>query len=253
MCFEHIYLDHNANAPMYPDVIEAMRPYFLNAGNTESRHSFGRAARHAWESAKETVARILGADPVEVVFTAGGTEANSLAILGLAHLELLPAHIVSSSIEHPAVTDPIASLEATGFTVEHAPVSKQGLTDVSQLVSMLRPETRFVTMMLANNETGAIQPVRQLAVTAAERNIPVHTDAVQAVGRIPVNFHDLGVTTLAASAHKFHGPPGIGLLLVKSGVRLDSWRFHGNRKAPLFRHSGSSIGCGPSRCFGKII
>ena len=102
MCFEHIYLDHNANAPMYPDVIEAMRPYFLNAGNTESRHSFGRAARHAWESAKETVARILGADPVEVVFTAGGTEANSLAILGLAHLELLPAHIVSSSIEHPA-------------------------------------------------------------------------------------------------------------------------------------------------------
>ena len=178
----------------------------------------------------ETVARILGADPIEIVFTAGGTEANSLAISGLAQLDLSPAHVVSSSIEHPAVTYPIASLVATGFTVEYAPVSKEGLSDVSQLGSILRPETQFVTMMLANNETGAIQPVRELASIAAKRNIPVHTDAVQAVGRIPVSFHDLGVTTLAASAHKFHGPPGIGLLLVKSGVRLNSWRLHGDRK-----------------------
>ena len=225
-----IYLDHNATAPLDPDVYEEMRPHFLAAGNTESRHSFGRAAQRTWDDAKDTVARILDADPAEVIFTSGGTEANNLAVFGLAGAETSPGHVVSSPIEHPAITEPIARLEAAGFTVDRAPIDEQGLANIEIMSGLLRAETRFVTLMLANNETGAIQRVQELAAFAVNRAIPVHTDAVQAVGRIPVSFRELRVTTLAASAHKFHGPVGIGVLLVKSGVRLGSRLFGGGQQ-----------------------
>jgi cysteine desulfurase len=225
-----IYLDYNATTPMDPEVLEAMRPFFLTAGNAESRHSFGRSARRAWDLAKETVARILGAEPTEVIFTSGGTEANNLAIFGLAGAESSPGHVVTSPIEHPAISEPISRLEAAGFAVDRVPVNGLGLADASRMAATFRDDTRFATLMLANNETGAIQPVDALVSLASARGIPVHTDAVQAVGRIPVHFHDLGVTTLAASAHKFHGPPGIGLLLVKSGVRLGSRLFGGGQQ-----------------------
>jgi cysteine desulfurase len=227
---EPIYLDHNATAPLDLEVLEAMRPHFLAAGNTESRHAFGRAARRAWEAARETVARILDADPTEVIFTSGGTEANNLAVFGLAGADVSPGHVVSSLIEHPAITEPVARLEVAGFTVDRALIDEQGLANIDSMSSFLRAETRFATLMLANNETGAIQQVRELAMCAAEQGIPIHTDAVQAVGRIPVSFHALGVTTLAASAHKFHGPVGIGVLLVKSGVRLGSRLFGGGQQ-----------------------
>ena len=225
MYFEPIYLDHNATAPLDPEVLEAMQPYFLTAGNTNSLHMFGRAARRAWEGARDTVAEILGADPPEVIFTSGGTEANALAVYGLAGAQLLSGHAVSSPIEHPAVAEPIANLEAVGFTVDHVLINEYGLADVNSMNSLLQTTTRFATMMLSNNETGAIQPVRALATIAAKKNIPVHTDAVQAVGRIRVNFHELGVTSLAASAHKFHGPVGIGILLVRKKFRLGSQFF----------------------------
>ncbi len=225
-----IYLDYNATTPMDPEVLEAMRPFFLTAGNAESRHSFGRAARRGWDYAKETVARVLGAEPTEVIFTSGGTEANNLAIFGLAGAETSPGHVVTSPIEHPAISEPICRLESAGFEVDRVPVDSQGLANAARIATTFRDETRFVTLMLANNETGAIQPVDTLAALASARSIPIHTDAVQAVGRIPVHFHDLGVTTLAASAHKFHGPPGIGLLLVKSGVRLGSRLFGGGQQ-----------------------
>jgi cysteine desulfurase len=203
---EPIYLDHNATAALDPEVLDAMRPFFQTAGNAESRHSFGRAARRGWELAKDAVARVLDADPSEVIFTSGGTEANNLAIFGLAGAESSPGQVVSSPIEHPAITEPVARLEAAGFVVEQAPIDQHGLADTGAMGGLLQAETRFATLMLANNETGAVQRVRELAASAAERNIPVHTDAVQAVGRIPVRFRELGVTTLAASAHKFHGP-----------------------------------------------
>jgi cysteine desulfurase len=222
-----IYLDHNATAPVDPEVFDAMRPYFLAPGNTESRHTFGRAARRGWESAKELVAQVLGADPAEVVFTSGGTEANNLAIFGLADPQPSPGHVVSSPLEHPAVAEPVAQLEAAGFVVDHIPIDNQGIADLSGIGLYFRADTRFATLMLANNETGAIQPINALTAAAASRGISVHTDAVQAVGRVPVHFHDLGVTTLAASAHKFHGPVGIGLLLVRSGTRLGSRLFGG--------------------------
>jgi cysteine desulfurase len=227
---DSIYLDNNATTALDPEVLEAMRPHFLRAGNAESRHSAGRAARRAWETAKETVATILGAEPSEVIFTSGGTEANNLAVFGLAGAENAPGHVASSPIEHPAIAEPVARLEVAGFAVDRPAVSCEGLADIDAMASAFREDTRFATLMLANNETGAVQPVAALAERANARNIPVHTDAVQAVGRIPVDFHELGVATLAASAHKFHGPVGVGILLVRSGERLGSRLFGGGQQ-----------------------
>jgi cysteine desulfurase len=225
-----IYLDHNATTPLDPDVLEAMQPYFLAGGNAESRHAFGRLARRGLEFATETVARILGADPAEVIFTSGGTEANNLAVFGLAGAENSPGHVISSPFEHPAIAEPIARLQAAGFGVEYLPIDSKGVADTSTVRSLLQPNTRFATLMLANNETGAIQPVGSLVRLARARDIPIHTDATQAVGRISVHFHDLGVTTLAASAHKFHGPVGVGILLVRNGTRLGSRLFGGGQQ-----------------------
>jgi cysteine desulfurase len=225
-----IYLDHNATSPLDPEVLEAMGPSFLTAGNAESRHAWGRAARRTWELAKEKVAWILGADPSEVIFTSGGTEANNLAIFGLAGAESSPGHIITSPIEHPAVTEPMNRLEAAGFSIDRLAVDAQGLVDVSAIAAALRPDTRFASLMLANNEVGAIEPVAELVRLSVEHNVPVHTDAVQAVGRIPVHFHELGVATLAASGHKFHGPVGIGVLLVRQGIKLGSRLFGGGQQ-----------------------
>jgi cysteine desulfurase len=225
-----IYLDNNATTPLDPEVWEAMRPYFLTAGNAESRHAAGRRARRAWEMARETVAKILVADVSEVVFTSGGTEANNLAIFGLAGIESGPGHIICTPLEHPAVAESVGRLEADGFLVDRVPVNTEGIADAEQITSRFTDSTRLTTLMLANNETGGIQPVQQLAGLAIPRGIPVHTDAVQAVGRIPVDFHALGVATLAASAHKFHGPVGVGLLLVRRGVKVRSWLAGGGQQ-----------------------
>ena len=225
-----IYFDHNATTALDPEVLEAMRPHWLTAGNAESRHAAGRAARRAWEAAKESVAHILGADPAEVIFTSGGTEANNLAAFGLAGAEHEPGHVVSSPIEHPAIAEPVARLEMAGFAVDRPPVNGYGLADAQHMADAFRDDTRFATLMLANNETGAVQPVGGLAELARERGIWGHTDAVQAVGRIPVDFHGLGVSTLAASAHKFHGPVGVGVLLVRQGIRLGSRLFGGGQQ-----------------------
>ena len=225
-----IYLDHNATTPLDPEVLEAMRPHWLAGGNPESRHSAGRGARRALERSRESVARILGASPDEVVFTSGGTEANNLAIFGLAEEDSGCPHVVSSPIEHPAVAEVVAKLEAEGFAVDRPGVDPEGRADALAMAGAIRTGTRLATLMLANNETGAIQPVAELAGMATARGVPVHTDAVQAVGRIPVDFHSLGVATLAASAHKFHGPGGVGLLLVRKGVKLAPRGFGGGQQ-----------------------
>lgn len=214
-----IYLDHNATTALDPRVWEAMRPYFLGAGNAESRHTAGRRARRAWDEARETVARVLGAEADEVVFTSGGTEANNLAVFGLTD-EAGPGRVVASPIEHPSVAEAVGLLEERGFTVDRPPVDDEGTADAEAMAALLDDQTRLATLMLANNETGALQPVARLAELAAARGVPVHTDAVQAVGRVPVDFHALGVATLAASAHKFHGPVGVGVLLVRKGTKL---------------------------------
>ncbi len=226
-----IDLDQNATTPLDPAVLEAMRPHWLAGGNPESRHAAGRSARRALEGARESVAAILGASPGEVVFTSGGTEANNLAVFGLAGRDGAgPPHVVSSPIEHPAVAEAIGRLEGSGSAVDRPDVDAQGRASADAMARAIRPGTRLATLILANNETGAIQPVGALAALAEGRGVPVHTDAVQAVGRIPVDFRALGVATLAASAHKFHGPAGVGLLLVRKGVVLVPQLFGGGQQ-----------------------
>jgi cysteine desulfurase len=215
---EAIYLDNNATTPMLPAVWEVMRPYLTEVyGNPASAHGVGARARRALEDARERVAELLGAWADEVVFTSGATEANNLALFGLAGDP--PGHIVVSPVEHPSVVEPIGRLEQQGFAVERLPVDASGLVPADALAGRLRPETRLVAVMRANHETGALQPVAELAAQLDGR-AHFHCDAVQAVGRVPVHFHELGVTTLAASAHKFHGPKGVGVLLVRRGVEL---------------------------------
>ena len=231
---EPIDLDHNATSPLNPAALEAMRPLWIAGGNPESRHASGRLARRALTHATESVAAILGAHPSEVVFTSGGTEANNLAVFGLAGRDRGPGLLVSSPIEHPAVAGPVARLEASGFAVIRPAVSPEGLVDPAVMAGAAR-DARLATLLLAHNETGAIQPVAALVRLLAEsgRPVPVHTDAVQAVGRIPVDFHALGVRTLAASGHKFGGPVGVGLLLVRRGVTLDPLFFGGGQQGGL--------------------
>jgi cysteine desulfurase len=211
-----IYLDSNATTPLLPEVWEAMKPYLCDVfGNPASAHQHGRHARKALEDAREKVAWLLDAHPDEVIFTSGATEANNLAIFGLAGDP--PGHLIASPIEHPCVIEPIKQLEQRGFRVDWLPVDAAGVVRVDALNDLLKSDTRLVALMLANHETGAIQPV---ADVGKNRTPHLHCDAVQAVGKMPVRFHDLGVSSLSLSAHKLHGPKGIGALLLRRGSRL---------------------------------
>jgi cysteine desulfurase len=227
-----LYLDHNATTPLLPEAWDAMRPVVEQAfGNPSSAHQTGRKARRALEDAREQIAALLGASPDEVTFTSGATEANNLAVFGLANRtpDLAPRHVLASPLEHPCVIGPLKELEARGFTVEWLPVSARGVVPANAVASFVRPETAFVSVMLANHETGAIQPVREIAATLPP-GVPLHTDAAQAAGKIPINFRALGATALTASAHKFRGPKGIGVLLVKRGTTLRPLMFGGHQQ-----------------------
>ena len=213
-----IYVDNNATTPLAPAAAEAMRPYLTGVfGNPASAHAIGRRVRRALEDARESVAHHLGAHPDEVLFTSGATEANNLALFGLCGEP--PARLLASPIEHPSVTEPLHQLSAAGFTLDTLPVDARGRVPAYALTEELHPDTRLVAVMLANHETGAVQPVRALAEACKGRAL-FHCDAVQAAGKIAVHFHELGVDTLTISAHKFHGPVGIGALLVRRGVQL---------------------------------
>lgn len=206
-----IYLDHNATTPVLPAAAEAVRRTETEAfGNPSSAHSAGRKARQALEDAREHIAVFLGASPDEVTFTSGATEANNLAVFGLAS-----GRVASSLIEHPCVVEPLRHLEKQGVAVDWWRVDARGIVRPTEP----HPDTRLVCLMLANHETGAIQPVRELA-SSLPPGVAIHCDAAQAVGKIPVNFRNLGVTTLAASGHKFGGPKGVGVLIVKRGAAL---------------------------------
>ena len=232
-----IYLDANATTPVLPEVEQAMRPFFTEGfGNPSSAHAAGRRARRALEDARERIAALLGAFPDEVIFTSGATEANNLALFGLAGEP--PGHIRASPIEHPCVIEPLRQLATRGFTVEWMPVEQDGVigTEVPASGGRKPPvegstQPRLVTVMLVNHETGAIQPVRELRSLFATRHMSLfHTDAAQAVGKIPVDFHDLGVDALTASGHKFHAPKGIGLLLLRRGVPVRAQLFGGHQQ-----------------------
>src|SRR5262245_5019527 len=196
-----IYLDHAATTPVLPEVWAAMRPYAVeHFGNPASAHAAGRKARQALEDARERIASLLGASPDEVIFTSGATEANNLAIFGLAGSP--PGHILASPIEHPCVTEPLRQLAARGFEVEYLPVAQDGVVPLTAVREQVRPETRLVVLMVVNHETGAIQAIPVLGGPGRQ----LHTDAAQAAGKIELSFRDLGMGSLSVSAHKFGGP-----------------------------------------------
>lgn len=221
-----IYLDNNATTRPSLEVIEVMdrlwRDGFANPG---SRHAAGRRARQALESSRESMAAILGADPEEVIFTSGGTESNNMAVLGFAHGT--PGTIALTAGEHPAVMEAAHHLQHTGWKLHTLPVDHEGRLRREQLPDDLR----LACVILAHNETGVIQDVSPLAELCRERKIPLHLDAVQAVGKIPVNFHALGCTSLALGAHKIHGPRGVGALLLRKGWKLAPSAFGGHQEA----------------------
>lgn len=216
-------MDHSATSPVDPEVFEAMKPYFVDEfGNASTLYSLGRDARKAMENAREHVASLIGAKTEEIVFTAGGTESDNIAIKGTAYkLKDKGNHIITSSIEHPAVDETCKYLENNGFEVTYLPVYEEGIVRISELEDAITDKTILITIMHANNEIGTIQPISEIGKVAREKKIYFHTDAVQTVGKIPVNVEELNVDMLSLSAHKVYGPKGIGALYVKKGVRLE--------------------------------
>jgi len=237
-----IYLDHNATAPMLPEVAEVMdRCHRAGYANPASAHSAGRRARQRLEEARERIAGILGADVTtsradRVIFTSGGTEANNLALRGLAlarapHRE--PGRLIISAIEHPSIIGPAEYLQRQGWEVAKARVTRQGVVDLDHLRELIDEPTSLVSVMLGNNETGVLQPVKQLAGICELAGVPLHTDAVQVVGKLPVDFRRLGTAALTLSAHKLHGPRGIGALVLRHGVLLKPILFGGFQQEAL--------------------
>ena len=214
-----IYLDNSATTPVAREVIDAMSPYFeASYGNPSSLHAFGREAHRATEESRETIARLLGARPEEIVFTAGATEANNLAIIGSALAGGDRKHVVTTATEHPAVLHAVEWLGTLGFDVTVLDVDPDGRVDPERVRNALRPDTLLVSVMTGNNEIGTLQPIEEIGRVCRERGVLMHTDAVQAFGKIPLHLDS--VDLLSASAHKFHGPKGAGLLFVRDGVKL---------------------------------
>jgi cysteine desulfurase len=221
---KRIYLDHTATTPLDPRVHEAMQPFFSETfGNASSVHWYGRQTKAALEKARESLARTIGAEPGELFFTSGGTESDNLAIKGAAYAARKKGknHIITSMAEHHAVLEPCEQLAAEGFEVTVLPVDERGLVVPEQVGSALTPSTILVSIMHANNEVGTIYPVKEIAAVAHVQGVLVHTDAVQTLGKIPVDVKELGVDLMTISAHKTYGPKGIGALFIKRGTELD--------------------------------
>ncbi len=217
-----VYLDHSATTPVDPEVAELMLAYYTTKfGNPSSIHSYGREAKKALEDARLQVANLIGAQPEEIVFTSGGTEADNMAILGAAYANKKKGnHIITSAIEHHAVLDTCLYLEKQGYKLTILPADEYGMVKVEDVEAALTPETILVSVMHANNEVGTIQPIAEIGKLLKGKGIIFHTDAVQSLGKIPVNVDELGVNLLTASAHKIYGPKGIGCLYIRKGTRI---------------------------------
>jgi cysteine desulfurase len=223
-----VYLDNNATTPVLPEVFEAMRPYFAeHFGNASSIHHHGQETRAAVERARESVAALLGCRASEIVFTSGGTEGDNLAISGLARAG---DHVISSTIEHHAVLNSCKHLESMGCEVTYVPVDGRGLVDPDDVRRALRPNTKLITIMMANNETGVLQPVEAIGKIAAEADVYFHTDAVQAAGKVPIEVKRVGCDLLSISGHKLHAPQGVGVLYVGKGTILQPMFYGGSHE-----------------------
>jgi len=228
-----IYLDYNATTPIRREVAEAMQPYlFEHFGNPSSAHAYGAATRRAVERAREQVAGLLGCEAGEVIFTSGGSEANNTAIFGVALAHRARGwHIITSAIEHPAVTEPCRTLAARGFRVTTVPVDANGRVDPADVRQAMAAGTILVSIMHANNEVGTIQPIAEIAEIAHAGGALVHVDAAQSIGKIPVNVDDLGVDFLSVAGHKCYAPKGIGVLYARSGVAFEPLIVGANHEA----------------------
>src|SRR6266849_2210197 len=223
-----VYLDNNASTPVLPAVFEAMRPFYLERfGNPSSIHHYGQHARAAVERARASVAALLNARPAEIVFTSGDTEADNLGIFGLA---LRGDHVITSTIEHSAVLNTCKRLEQTGCEVTFVPVNDRGEINPDDVRAALRPNTKLISVMMANNETGVVQPVEEIGKIAREADVFFHTDAVQAAGKVPVDVQKIGCDALSISGHKIHGPQGTGALFIKKGTLIQPLIYGGSHE-----------------------
>lgn len=237
-----IYFDHAATTPVKPEVIEEMMPYYTSKfGNASSIYSIGRESKKAIEEARERVAKALGAMPREIFFTGSGSEADNWAIKGVAYSNKDRGnHIITTAIEHHAVLHTCQYLESDGFEVTYLPVDENGLVTAEQVKNAIKPNTILITIMFANNEIGTIQPIAEIGKIAKENNIYFHTDAVQAIGNIPINVNELKVDLLSLSAHKFYGPKGVGALYIKKGVKITTF-LHGGAQERGRRASTENV------------
>ena len=224
-----IYLDNAASTAVHAEVVKEMIPYFdVQYGNPSSIHKFGRQAKNAIQQARKRMATLIGAEPDEILFTSGGTESNNTILNGIAKLNQLSNvdfgneknHIITSSIEHEAILDPCKELEKKGFKITYIPVDVHGMVDPTDIANSITENTILFSIMFANNEVGTIQPIKEISDICKKHQIPFHTDAVQAVGKIPINVKDLGVDALSISSHKINGPKGIGALFIKNGMKI---------------------------------
>ena len=223
-----VYLDNNATTPILPEVFEAMRPYFVeHFGNASSIHHHGQETRAAVERARESVAALLGCRTAEIVFTSGGTEGDNLAIFGVIREG---DHVISSTIEHHAVLNSCKHLEEAGCEVTYVPVDGRGLVDPDDVRRALRSNTKLISIMMANNETGVLQPVEEIGRIAAEADVYFHTDGVQAAGKVPIDVQRVGCDLLSISGHKMHAPQGVGALYVRKGTILQPMLYGGSHE-----------------------
>lgn len=227
-----VYLDYSATTPVDERVLNEMLPYFsLTFGNANSQHSYGRDSAFAVDESRRKIAACIGAEPSEIYFTSGGTEADNWAIKGVARrLQKRGNHIIVSAVEHDAVLSSCRQLENCGFTVSLAPVNSDGIVEPQTIADLITDKTILISIMYANNEIGTIMPIKEIADFAHKHGILFHTDAVQAIGSIPVNVKNDGVDLMSFSAHKFYGPKGIGALYIKSGTEIDKFIAGGHQE-----------------------
>lgn len=220
-----VYLDNAATTALSPRVLEAMLPYFTqHYGNPSSVHAFGREAKQGLDKARDQVAKALHCDPSEVIFTGCGTESDNTVLLGVAQrYGDKGKHIITTNVEHHAILHTCEYLEKQGYSVTYLPVDQDGLVTAEQVAAAIRPDTILVSIMFANNEVGTIMPIQEIGAVCKEKGVLFHTDAVQAVGHIPVDVQAMHIDMLSLSAHKFHGPKGVGALYCRKGIRLPSY------------------------------